>query len=71
MTRSSQSTRKLASIILIVAGAGLAIWGYQESGGLGSQLSNTFTGSPADNVMLLYIGGAVCFAAGIFLFTKK
>lgn len=65
------STMKLASLVLIVIGAGLAIWGYQKSGGLSSQLSSAINGSPSDNVMMLYIAAAVCVIAGIFLLIRK
>lgn len=65
------STMKLTSLVLIVVGAGLAVWGYQKSGGFNSQLSNALTGSHSDNVMMLYIGAAVCVIAGVFLYVKK
>ena len=65
------ATIKLTSLVLIVVGAGLAIWGYQKSGGFNSQLSNALTGSHSDNVMTLYIGGAACIIAGLFLFFRK
>jgi len=65
------ATIKLTSLVLIVVGAGLAIWGYQKSGGFNSQLSNALTGSHSDNVMMLYIGGAACIIAGLFLFFRK
>jgi len=71
MIKNLKSTNKIISIVLIVAGAGLAIWGYQKSGGFSSQLSNAFTGSHSDNVMMLYITGAICIAAGMFLQFKK
>lgn len=67
----AKSTMNMTSIALIVIGAGLAFWGYQKSGGVKSQLTNAFTGSQADNVMVLYISGAVCLAIGIYLFLKK
>lgn len=66
-----KSTMNITSIALMVVGAGLAFWGYQKSGGLESQLTNAFTGSHTDNVMALYISGAVCIAIGIYLFLKK
>jgi TRAP-type C4-dicarboxylate transport system permease large subunit len=69
MARSG-SSKKLLGIALLAAGAGLAIWGLQKSEGLQSQLSNAFTGSPADNVMVLYIGAVVCIAIGAFLIKK-
>ena len=67
----SKSTIKPFAIVLLVLGAGLAFWGYQKSGGFQSQLSNVFTGSHSDNVMMLYIAGAACAIAGLFLFLKK
>jgi hypothetical protein len=68
---ANKSTFQLVSIALMVAGAGLAYWGYDMSGGLGSQLNQAFSGSGSDGVMIRYIGGAACFAAGLFLFLKK
>ena len=62
---------KMIGIILLVLGGGLAIWGYQKSGGLESQLNNAFTGSHSDNVMMMYIGAAICIAIGVFLTLKK
>ena len=67
----SQSPAKLLSIVLMVIGVGLAIWGYMTADSVGSQISSAISGSPTDRVMLLYIGGAASFAAGLFLFFKK
>jgi len=63
--------KKIIGLILLVVGIGLAYWGYQMSGSVGSQLSQAFTGSPTDKVMAYYIGGAASFVVGLFLlFTK-
>ena len=67
----SASPKKLIGIALLAAGAGLAFWGFQKSEGFQSQLSSAFTGSHTDNVMMLYIGAAVCLAIGAFLLIKK
>jgi hypothetical protein len=67
----NESIMKVASIFLLVVGAGLLYWGYQESGSLSSQLSETFTGSASDSVMYKYIGGAAGIAAGLFLLVRK
>jgi hypothetical protein len=67
----SASPKKLIGIALLVAGVGLAFWGFQKSEGLQSQLSSAFTGSHTDNVMMLYVGAAVCLAIGAFLLIKK
>jgi len=67
----AKSSKKNISIVLMVIGAGLAIWGYDISGGFGSSVTQALTGSPTDKVMMLYIGGAASFAVGLFLFIKK
>lgn len=70
MAKSSQSKR-LIGIALIVGGAGLLYWGYQKSEGFESQLTSTITGAQPDNVMMMYIAGAVCLAIGAFLNLKN
>ena len=62
---------KIIGIVLVVFGIGLAIWGYQLSGSVGSQITQAVTGSDTDKVMTFYIAGAVCFFIGIYLFVKK
>ncbi len=71
MAKSSKSTIKILGLALVIIGIGLAFWGYQISGSIGSQISQTFTGSPTDKVMMLYIGGAVSFVVGIYLYIRK
>ncbi len=71
MAKIAKSTNKIISIALIAVGIGLALWGHQKSGGFSSQLSNAFTGAHSDNVMMLYIGGAVCIVIGIYLYIRK
>jgi len=62
---------KAAGIVLVIAGAGLAYWGYQMSGSVGAQLRQAFAGSHSDDIMIRYIAGAASFAAGLFLLLKK
>ncbi len=68
---NSAFPKKLAGIALIVVGAGLVFWGSQKSEGLQSQLSAAITGAQPDNVMMMYIVGAVCLAVGAFLNLKN
>ena len=70
MAKRTTSSKKTVGIALAAIGAGLALWGYQKSDGLDSQLSNALTGSYTDEVMILLIGGAVCFVVGIYLYFK-
>jgi uncharacterized protein DUF3185 len=71
MAKRSKSTMKSMSIALMVIGIGLAFWGYQMSGSIGSQITQTITGSHADKLMTLYIGGAASFIVGLYLYIKK
>ncbi len=71
MAKRSKSKIKIISIALMVIGIGLAFWGYQMSGSIGSKITQTITGSHADKVMILYIGGAVSFIVGLYLNIKK
>lgn len=71
MSMGSGSALKIIGIILVVVGAGLAIWGYQLSGSVGSQITQAVTGSDTEKVMTFYIAGAVSFVVGIYLFVKN
>jgi nitric oxide reductase large subunit len=71
MSMGAGATMKIIGIVLLVLGVGLAIWGYQLSGSVESQVTQAVTGSDTDKVMTLYIMGAVSFFVGIFLFIKK
>ena len=71
MAKKSNTGAKLVGLALIVAGAGLAYWGYQLSGSLSSQLTKTVSGAMPDEVMYRYIGGAICAVVGGFLLVKK
>lgn len=68
---AKESNRKAISIVLMVIGVGLVIWGYQISGSVGSQFTRAFAGSNTDKVMTLYISGAASFVVGLYLFIKK
>ena len=70
MAKSKQSM-KLVGLVLTVVGIGLAIWGYRMSGSFGSQLNEALSGSYGDKVMTLYVAGAACVVAGLFLVVKR
>ena len=59
--------KRILGIALIIGGAALLYWGYSESQGVASQLTDAISGDPGDNVMLKYIGGAISFVVGIYL----
>lgn len=62
---------KITGIALVVIGVGLAVWGYQLSGSVGSQITQAATGSDTDKVMTFYIAGAVNFVVGLYIFAKR
>lgn len=71
MATGSGTIMKIIGIALVVLGIGLAIWGYQLSGSVGSQVTQAVTGAATDKVMTFYISGAVSFVVGIFLIAKN
>jgi uncharacterized protein YjeT (DUF2065 family) len=71
MASSPISTTKIIGIALVVAGLGLAYWGYRLSGTVGSQITHAVTGSHSNQIMTFYISGAASLVVGLFLFIKK
>lgn len=71
MAISSATTTKILGLALLVLGIGLAVWGYQLSGSVGSQVTEAVTGADTNKVMTYYISGAISFVVGLFLFAKK
>ena len=71
MAKGSNPLKKILGLAFLVVGIGLAIWAYQMSGSIGSQIKEVFSGTPTDKVMMMYIGGAVSGVIGVFLLIKK
>jgi len=71
MAKGSNPLKKIIGLAFLVVGIGLAIWAYQMSGSIGSQIKEVFSGAPTDKVMMMYIGSAVCGVIGFFLLVKK
>ena len=69
MAMGSKTTIKIIGIVLVVIGLGLALWGYQLSGSVGSQI--TQAKSDTEKIMTFYITGAVSFVVGIYLIMNK
>ena len=71
MEKSLGAVMKIIGLVLIVIGIGVAVWGYQLSGSVSSEVTQAVTGADTDKVMTYYIFGAVSFIVGIFLFRKN
>ena len=65
---------RIISIVLLVGGIILLVYGIQASESIGSEFSRLFTGSPTDKTMWMLIGGAVATivgAGGLFTGSKS
>ena len=56
---------KIISIVLIVTGIALIIWGYNIYDAIGSQLSRSLSGDISIKAWVGMIGGAIAFLAGV------
>jgi hypothetical protein len=56
---------KLVSLILLIGGIILIIYGVSAADSLGSDISRFFTGSPTDRTIWLLIGGILASAIGL------
>lgn len=56
---------KIISIILLVAGIILVVFGFQAADSIGSSFSRLVSGTPTDKAIWLLIGGAVLAVVGL------
>ena len=62
---------KEIGVVLLAAGIGLLIWGYNLYDSFSSHVARTFTGSPTDKAATVLILGGICAVLGIFQLTRK
>jgi Protein of unknown function (DUF3185) len=56
---------KIISLVLLVGGIALIVYGINASDSIGSSFSRFFTGSPTDKSMWLLIGGSIASVVGL------
>lgn len=56
----------IISIILLIAGIVLIVFGISAMDSFSSDVSNFFTGSPTDKAVWLMVGGVVLSIAGLY-----
>ncbi|MDP3071256.1 MAG: DUF3185 family protein [Opitutaceae bacterium] len=56
---------KVASLIFLIAGIVLLVYGVSASESIGSSFSRLFTGTPTDRTIWFLIGGAIATAVGL------
>ena len=63
----NKSIALLVGLVCLVVGGLLVYWGHSQAQSLAGQFNSMVNGSPSDNTMWLYIGGAVLLVVGLFL----
>lgn len=71
MAVSSSRIRHVAGIVLAVVGVALLVWGYQDSQSIGNEITSAVSGSPTDDVIYRYIGGAAALAVGLYMLLSR
>ena len=64
-------TNKIISLVLLLAGIGVAYWGYDMSHTASAEFAAAFSDGPSDEVLYRYVGGGILAAIGAFLLVKK
>lgn len=62
---------KALGVALLVAGALLLVFGFNESESAASEISKVFNNSPTDRAMWFMVGGGVAAAVGLYLLLAK
>lgn len=68
---ATNTTTKVISLVLMIVGIGLAVWGFKDADSTAGQVTEAVTGSYSDDTMMMLIGGAASFIVGLYLFIKK
>jgi len=63
--------KTIISLILLVGGILLILFGIQASESLGSDVSRFFSGAPTDKAIWMLIGGTLATVAGLSGFTFR
>lgn len=57
---------KSLSVVLLVVGVGLLVFGFNAAQSVSSDVSHAFTGNPTDKSVWFLVGGAVAAIVGLF-----
>lgn len=59
------SNGRMLSLVLLVIGVALLVWGLNASDSLSSELSEAFQGAPSNKAIFLVAGGALVGIVGL------
>jgi len=66
MATSSKQAWRIAGIVLVLVGAAVLFWAWQDAQSVGNEITAAVSGSPTDDVIFRYIGGGIALAVGIY-----
>lgn len=59
------STAKLISLLLLIVGIVLLVWGINASNSMASEISEAVQGAPSDKAIIWIVLGAIVALAGV------
>ena len=62
---------KIIALVLLLAGIGVAYWGYDMATSFEGEFASAFSDGPSDDVLLRYVAGGLMAAAGAFMLVRK
>lgn len=62
---------KVIGAILLSAGSGLLVWGYQLYGAVGNKFARALGGATSNEAMFALAGGALCVVVGLLMLLRK
>jgi hypothetical protein len=62
---------KIVGAVLLAAGTGLLVWGYQLYGGVGNKVARALGGATSNEAILALGGGALCVVIGLVALLRK
>lgn len=62
---------KIVGAVLLAAGTGLLVWGYQLYGAVGNKFARALGGGTSNEAMLALGGGALCVVIGLVVLLRK
>ena len=65
------NTSKVLGAILLAAGAGLLVWGFQLYGAFGNKLARALGGGTSTEAIVALAAGAICVGRGVFALFRK
>ncbi len=67
----SSNNSKILGAILLAAGVGLLVWGFQLYDALGNQFSRALGGATSNEAIVALAAGAICAGLGVFALFRK